>query len=166
MRAEAAISVREYPLTSFCPDCDYLDGVVVERNPGEYEHAKSTRAVLVHFHLRRKEWGVHVLPERRIQVSPTRFRVPDVCSLAGPDPQKQILGTRPFLCIAMLSPEDRLSAMQARVGDFLSMGMPYIFTLDPKDRRARRCNEGLHQVNELRTKNPTVLVPIEALFEE
>jgi hypothetical protein len=144
-----------------------LDGVVVERNLGEYQHAKLTRAVLGHFHLRRKEWGILGLPERRIQVSPTRFRVPDVCRLASPDPQEQILGTGPLLCIELLSAEDRLFAMQARLGDFLSMGMPYILTLDPKDRRARRCTlEGLHQANELRTENPTVLVPIETLFEE
>ena len=36
----ASISVGEYLTTSYRPDCNYVDGVVVGRNAGEYDHAK------------------------------------------------------------------------------------------------------------------------------
>ena len=91
MQTEELISVREYLTTAYDPDCDYVDGVVEERNLGERDHAKLQGAVFAYFYNRRKEWGIHVFPEQRVQVSATRFRVPDVCVVAGPEPQEQIL---------------------------------------------------------------------------
>ncbi len=40
MQTGELMSVREYLSTSFRPDCDYVDGEVVERNVGEYDHAR------------------------------------------------------------------------------------------------------------------------------
>ena len=37
MRTGELISVREYLTTSHDPDCDYVDGVVEERNGGKIE---------------------------------------------------------------------------------------------------------------------------------
>jgi hypothetical protein len=36
---ESLVSVEEYLKTSYSPDCDYVDGVVEERNFGERDHA-------------------------------------------------------------------------------------------------------------------------------
>jgi hypothetical protein len=41
------ISVSEYLHTSYRPDCDYVDGVVEERNLGELDHAALQGALLV-----------------------------------------------------------------------------------------------------------------------
>lgn len=161
------ISVHEYLSTSYRPDCDYVDGTVLERNLGEYDHSRLQRSLILYFHARRKEWGIEVVPEQRIQVSPTRFRVPDICVVAGSGPREQIFTQPPFICIDVLSPEDRLSALQERVGDFLSFGVPYVWILDPHTRKAFRCTrEGMLEVSELRTQNPEILVPIQALFED
>ena len=40
--------------------------------------------------MRRKKWGINVVVEQRVQVSPKRFRIPDVCVVLG-DPGEQIL---------------------------------------------------------------------------
>jgi Uma2 family endonuclease len=166
MQTGELITVREYLSTSYRPDCDYVDGVVLERNLGEKDHARLQGAVFAYFYNRRKEWGIHVFPEQRVQVSPTRFRVPDVCVIAGDEPDEQIFTSPPFICIEVLSPEDRLSAMQKRVGDFRAMGVPYVWILDPRTRQGWRVtDEGLLAVAELRTADPEIVVPLAALFE-
>jgi Uma2 family endonuclease len=166
MQTDELISIREYLTTSYDPDCDYVDGVVEERNVGEKDHSRLQMAVSAYFFERRRKWGIHVYPEQRVQVSPSRFRVPDVCVVAGPEPEEQILRTPPFICIEILSPEDRLSKVRERLNDYLRFGVPYVFLLDPETRKAYRwTTAGMSEVSELRTDNPDMLVPLEALFE-
>jgi hypothetical protein len=38
VEARALVSVEEYVNTSDDPDCNYVDGELVERNAGEFEH--------------------------------------------------------------------------------------------------------------------------------
>jgi Uma2 family endonuclease len=165
MATGSLVSVHEYLSTSYRPDCDYVDGVVLERNLGEYDHASLQRELIVYFDARRKEWGIRVVPEQRVQVSPTRFRVPDVCVVLG-EPAEQIFKTPPFICIEVLSADDRFSEMRQRVEDYLAFGVPYVWILDPATRQAWRCTPGATQeVTELRTENPETLVPVRDLFE-
>ena len=162
--ATTAVTIQEYLSTSYRPDCDYVDGEVQERNSGEFDHARLQGAVFAYFYARRKEWGICVVPEQRIQVSPTRFRVPDVCVVVG-QPTGQIFRDPPFVCIEVLSPEDRLSRVNERVSDYLQFGVPYVWVMDPATRKAWRCTPGaMVEVPELRTENPTMVVPLE-LFE-
>ena len=158
------ISVREYLSTVYRPDCDYVDGVVVERNLGQYDHARLQGEVMFYFQLRRKEWGITVVPEQRVQVAPTRFRIPDVCVVKG-EPTDQVFRTPPFICIEVLSADDRLAHMHERVQDYLKFGVPYVFILDPAQHKAWRCTpEGLEEVTELRTADPEIIVPLAELF--
>ena len=163
--ATTAISIAEYLSTSYEPDCDYIDGEIQERNLGEIDHSRLQGAVFAYFFNRRREWGVSAFPEQRVQVSATRFRIPDVCVVLG-EPAGQILREPPFICIEILSPEDRISRMTERVADYLHFGVPYVFVLDPHSRKAWRCTAGAAvEVAELRTENPAMLVPLAALFE-
>ena len=167
MRTDELISLREYLSTSYAPDCDFVDGVVAERNVGEFDHARLQMAVSAYLYNRRKEWGIVVVPEQRVQVSPTRFRVPDVCVVIGPEPAEQIFTSPPFICIEILSPDDRMAAMQEKVDDYLRMGVSYVWIINPRNRKAfRGTSTGFHEVTELRTENPEMAVPLEALFEE
>jgi Uma2 family endonuclease len=165
MATGSLVSVKEYLSTSYRPDCDYVDGVLAERNLGEYDHSRLQGEVMVYLHLRRKEWGIWVVPSLRILVSPTRFRVPDVCVTTA-EPTGQILRTPPYICIEILSPKDRLSEMQRRVQDYLNFGVAYVWILDPATRKAYRSTPGaLTEISELRTEDPEIVVPLQALFE-
>jgi len=42
------VSVEEYLRTGYRPDCDYLDGNVVERNLGEFDHSSAQREILLY----------------------------------------------------------------------------------------------------------------------
>jgi Uma2 family endonuclease len=167
MQTTDLISVREYLATTYRPDCDFVDGVVVERNVGEKDHGKLQRALIVYFHERRKKWGVSVFPEQRVQVAPTRFRVPGVCVVLGPEPEEQVFTAPPFICIEILSPEDRLAAMQEKVRDYLKMGVPYVWIVNPATREAFRCTfDGLQAMEELHTDEQDIVIPVDDLFED
>ncbi|SRR5712691_4875323 len=163
----ALISVEEYLTTVYQPDCDYVDGEVLERNMGERDHAWLQAALIGHFYARRKEWNITILPEMRVQVKATRFRIPDVCVVLG-DTEEQILTHPPFLCIEILSPDDRWVRVKARINDFLAMGVPYVWVLDSQTRQAYVATpaEGLREVKDgvLRTENPALHVSLSELF--
>src|SRR6202163_2378234 len=133
MATGSLVSVHEYLTTSYRPDCDYVDGMVLERNLGEYDHARLQGEAFAYFHARQKEWGLRAVPEQRVQVSPTRFRVPDVCVVKG-EPSEQIFRTPPFICIEILSKDDRLSSMQDRIADYLNFSVRYVWVIDPRTR--------------------------------
>jgi Uma2 family endonuclease len=136
MSVATQISIEEYLGTVYRPDCDYVDGVVEERNLGEYDHSNLQGALIAFFRTRGKRLGIRALPEQRVQVSATRFRIPDVCLLSREHPIEQIVHRPPLLVIEVLSPEDRVRNTQIRVDDFLKMGAPEVWVIDPQDARA------------------------------
>jgi len=162
-------TVEEYLRTSYSPDCDYVDGEVQERNLGQTDHSWIQGILIAYLFSRRKEWGITVLPEQRVRVSKTRFRIPDVCVVLGPKPAEQVLTVPPFLCIEILSPEDRMSPVQERIRDYLNMGVAYVWVLDPETKRAYSFSspEGLREEKGgvLRTENPAMEVPLNEIFE-
>ncbi|MEP6963282.1 MAG: Uma2 family endonuclease [Acidobacteriota bacterium] len=167
MEIRTPISVQEYLSTAYSPDCDFVDGEVQERNLGELDHGRLQKRLLMYFGLREKEWGIEVVPEQRVQVSPTRFRIPDVCVVLG-EPDGQILRKPPFLCIEILSPEDRLSRMRERVEDYFKMGVPHVWVVDPATQAAYQITpaEGWREVKDglLQTQNPHFEVPLAEIF--
>ena len=86
MAAPAAVSVSHIPIGEYLgsvyrPDVDYVDGVLEERNVGEFDHADIQKAVLLALVAQERAAGVYAMQELRVQVSRDRFRVPDVCLL-------------------------------------------------------------------------------------
>jgi Uma2 family endonuclease len=75
--------------------------------------------------------GVLGLTEQRVQVSPTRYRVPDICVIRRSDPADAIVRHAPLLCIEILSREDRLPELQERVDDYAGMGVAQTWVIDP-----------------------------------
>jgi Uma2 family endonuclease len=149
----ALISVEQYLRTSYRPDRDYVDGEVVERNVGEPDHSWLQGQIVGHFLSRYK--GIFVFPELRVQVKPTRYRIPDICVFLE-FPNERIPSKPPFLCIEILSPEDRMQRVQARINGYFEMGVPYVWILDPQTKRAYAATaaDSLHEVEILRTDSP------------
>ena len=135
---EHLVTVEEYLQTSYRPDCDFIDGAIEERSLGEYEHGKIQSKLDRLLGNREAEWGIDVVVETRLQVSPTRFRVPDVMVLRRGTKVNRIVREAPLLCIEVLSPEDTLTKMRARLKDYLAMGVENIWCFDPETREAMR----------------------------
>jgi Uma2 family endonuclease len=167
--ASELITVEEYLSQIYEPDCDFVDGHLEERNLGEFDHSWLQTLLSSYFFNRRKQWKITPVVEQRIQVRPGRYRVPDICVLLGPKPTEQVLTKPPFLCVEILSPEDRLSRVQTRIQDYLELGVPYVWVLDPQTRVAYNAtpDSGLRQITDgvLRTENPRLEVPLSEVFE-
>jgi len=134
MAAGTQISVEEYLKTVYRPDCDYVDGVVEERNLGERDHSWIQANFVAFFHSRFRKTGIAALPEWRFRITPTRYRIPDVVVTRG-KPDEPILTKPPLLCIEILSPEDRTSRVNVRVREYLEFGVPVVWVVDPEEKR-------------------------------
>ena len=135
MSTATLVSVQDYLTTTYRPDRDYVDGVLVERNVGQKDHSKLQGEVFAWFRSRRQDLRLAAFPEQRIQVSARRYRVPDVCVVLLPEPEEQIFTQPPYICIEILSPEDSFPKLQERFDDYLAMGVANVWVLDPASRR-------------------------------
>lgn len=169
MKAATLVPVEEYLRTTYEPDCDYVDGEVLERNVGERDHSKIQRQLILFFGTRAKKMGIHVFPEQRIQISARRFRISDVCVIAGPEPEDQVFRTPPLICIEILSKDDRQDRMQEKIDDFLNFGVRYVWVINPRNRRAWVYTpDGSREVKDgvLRTTNPAIELKLSELFPD
>jgi Uma2 family endonuclease len=132
MSATTLVSVEQYLSSVYDPDVDYVDGELEDRSVGEKDHAK-LQLKLVRLLDSLGNWFVTI--ETRIKVSPTRFRVPDVCVYTV-EPDEQVFSTPPFVVIEVLSPEDRMARMQRKIEDYYGMGCRNVWILDPWRRKA------------------------------
>jgi Uma2 family endonuclease len=135
MSTATLVSIDEYLATSYRPDCDFVDGVVIERNVGTKDHSKLQGEVLAWFRDRRRELRFTAFIEQRVQVARRRFRIPDECVVLVPEPDEQIFTQPPYICIEVLSPDDSFPKLQDRPDDYLAMGVPNIWVLEPASRR-------------------------------
>lgn len=88
MKEATLVPIEEYLRTTYRPDCDYVDGEVIERNLGERDRSKLQGELFYYLRTRARQWGIHIYPEQRVQISTRRFRVPDLCIVAGSEPRK------------------------------------------------------------------------------
>ncbi len=162
MIATNFVSVEEYLNTDYSPDCDYVDGVLEERNVGSKKHARAETRIAMFLGRIEARLGIYVSVEQRVRVSATRVRIPDVIVTIG-EPDEEVFTTAPFLCIELLSPDDRLKRMEERIGDYLSMGVRYVWLIDPYARKAwTYTRDGRVEAADgvLRTKDPNIKMPL------
>jgi Uma2 family endonuclease len=126
-----------YLTTSYEPDAEYVDGVVEERPMGEWSHADWQAAILDYFRSRRVEWKIRAAAELRVQVSASNFRVPDVTILDRSLPVEQVITRPPVAVFEILSPEDTMTRMLAKLADYERMGIRTILVIDPDGKHFR-----------------------------
>lgn len=168
MGAATLVSVEEYLHTNYEPDRDYVDGETLERNLGERTHGRIQRRLLLYFERRAKELGIESLPEQRVQVSPTRFRIPDVTVVKATQQQGEIFTNPPFLCIEILSRDDTMEYMQEKIDDCLRFGVPYVWIISPPNRKGYVVTTaGMIEAKSgiLETKDPAVSIHLTDLFD-
>jgi Uma2 family endonuclease len=168
MGAATLVPVEEYLHTNYDPDREYVDGEVVERNLGEKTHSTIQGNLILCLGARRKEWGIRAYPEQRVQVSPRRFRIPDVTVVKLFQEQGEIFTNPPHLCIEILSQDDTMEYMQEKIDDYLRFGVPYIWIINPKNRKGYVVtSDGMVEAKSgmLETKDPATSIPLADLFQ-
>jgi Uma2 family endonuclease len=168
MPAGTLVSVEEYLETCYRPDREYIDGVVVERNVGEDDHSGLQGELVTYLGVRKKKWNIRIRPEQRVQVSPTRYRVPDICVIANPGLRERIITKPLFICIEILSRKDTPKRVQESIDDYLAFGVRYVWVINPRTRQAVvHTAGGKYEAKDgiLRTENPEIAVPLAEVFD-
>jgi Uma2 family endonuclease len=163
MSTIVTVPLSEYLDTIYRPDCEYIDGELRERNLGETDHSRCQVRLSSYLFSQEGKWGIVVFTEQRVQVKATRFRVPDICVVTGPLPATPILLEPPFLCIEILSREDRMYDMQEKIDDYLAFGVPHVWVINPRQMRAFHYTiDGMREAKDgiLQTSNPDIVVPL------
>src|SRR4051794_929034 len=80
--------------------------------------------------VRYRQAGLGAWPGQRIQIADAHSRIVDVCIPQG-EPAEQIFTTAPLACIEVLSRRDSLSDLQEVIDDYVSIGVPYCWIINP-----------------------------------
>jgi Uma2 family endonuclease len=168
MASKVHMSVEDYLRSSFDgPDCDYVDGDIVERNVGELLHADLQGLIYELL----KGWPglkLRVAVEIRVQTCPTRFRVADVAAwLPGPPLGRRVPPRPPFLAVEVLSPEDRITRVQPIILEYLMGGVNWVWLIDPYEQAALVYspeNPLGRLVDTLYTEEPSIRIALKDLF--
>jgi Uma2 family endonuclease len=123
------VSVEEYLATPYDPDVEFVDGVLVERNTGDWLHSLIQSNIL--FALRRKYPHLKVIAELRSSITGTRYRLPDVCVLLTAPKTKYLLDAA-FLVVEVLSEGDVISAVIEKLKEYAQKGVQNIWLIDPR----------------------------------
>ncbi len=163
--ATTAISIDEYLNdTSYKPDVEYIDGEIKERPVVKRAHGRLQSLLSMWFGEHEDLWNVEVAVEVRTRVSATKVRLPDVVvDWIGERPE--ILVDPPLLVIEILSPNDSYTETQRLAQDYLTMGIPNIWLLDPATRTARVCeNQAWFEKSRLEVAGTEIYLDTAALF--
>lgn len=138
MATSTLVPLEEYLQTSYKPEMEYVEGQLVERHVGEYDHSILQALLATLLNQRRRERQFRVFTEQRVLLSGVpgtkRYRIPDVCVKALPHPHDPVI-TCPDLVIEILSREDEPADILAKIADYLGAGIPHIWIVDPAKRR-------------------------------
>lgn len=168
MSVMAVVSLDEYRRTLHRPDAEYVDGVLEERNCGDWDHSGLQTEILGWIRDRALDLGVTAYVSLRTRISDSRIRVPDVVIIRRSDVKRRgILEHAPVVAIEVLAEEDAFLQIQAKIDDYLRIGTRFVWVIDPIARRAwvhtlssiEEAKDGM-----LRVDDPPFVVPLNELF--
>lgn len=169
MSAGTLISVGEYLETSYSPDREYRDGVLVERNVGKLSHADWQLALGQYMRSRRKQWKINVYTELRIRVREGWYPITDVCVYTLPRPEEEVPTRLPLLWIEILSDDDRMVKVWEKAKELIACGVPYVWIIDPHTLESELWTaSGKTQVADqtLRLPDSPIIVPLRDVLDE
>jgi Uma2 family endonuclease len=114
------------------PDAEFVDGVIEKRPGAEWDHSRWHAGLAYWFHEYEETSNVRVLLSLRVQVAPTRVRVPDVVLLDDRQPVEQVVKNHPPVAVfEILSPQDRVLRLLRKLEEYRQMGIAHIWVIDP-----------------------------------
>jgi Uma2 family endonuclease len=153
MTTATFVPVEEYLANTYEPDREYVDGALVERNVGEYDHSVLENLIGVYLHALRKHVPLRAFTEQRLRMTDNsggvRYRIPDVCVMAPGHARTPVLAEPPVLVVEILSPDDRMNDVLRKIGEYIRFGVGAIWIVDPVERKLFTADgSGLHEVND------------------
>ncbi len=147
--ADSLVPLEEYLSTCYEPDCEYDDGLIVERNGCEFDHSFLQAILAALFMTSEETWGVYGLTEQRIRIAPRKYRISDICVLRLHAPTDDILNEPPLIAIEILSPEDRMTRIAAKAVEYRAFGIEHVWVVDPRQRKVfMGVEDGLKEIED------------------
>jgi Uma2 family endonuclease len=169
MAVEALIAVEDYLNTTYSPEKEYRDGVLVERNVGEKAHARLQLKIGAYLNRRRKQWNIEAYTELRIKVRENWYPIPDVCVYSLPDFEERYPTRPPLLWVEILSHDDRIIDVWEKAAELVKNGVPYVWVIDPNTLESEvRTAAGMEPVPDrtLRIPGTPIVSPLADVLEE
>jgi Uma2 family endonuclease len=169
MSSGTLISLDEYLNTSYSPDMEYRDGVLVERNVGEEAHARLQALLARYIGNREKQWGIKVYTELRIKIRNRWCPIPDACVYLRPGFDGPYPSVPPLLWIEILSPDDRMSDVWSKAAELIENGVPFIWIIEPHTLESELWTPGgvTKLVDKtLRLPDSPIVIPLEEVVEQ
>jgi Uma2 family endonuclease len=168
MSTGTLISEQEYLETSYSPDREYRDGVLVERNVGDIAHSRLQGRLLAYLD-RHRQWRIEAFPELRIRVRERWYPLPDICVYTLPAPEERYPSRPPLLWIEILSEDDRILDVWNRAAELVENGVRYVWIINPNTLESElRTAAGISPVPDktLRLPDSPIVVPLIDVMEE
>jgi len=142
------ISVEEYLRGDYEPACEYVDGVLEPKPMGDKKHSALQTELIFFLRGEAIKFSLWVRTELHMRTAARRFRIPDVAVFAYPVEGERFAENAPLFTIEVLSPEESLKTLRAKIADQLSMGTSLVIVADPHSRTVYTARPGLgfHEV--------------------
>jgi Uma2 family endonuclease len=128
-------------------------------------HSATQALLILFFGALRKTLFLHPRPELRLRVRERTFRIPDVSVFHPEAPTERVPSTPPFIAIEILSPDERMNEVRAKLEEYRTWGVPHVWLVDPHSRRMYTCETGLTEVSTLRIPELNLEVTPSDIFE-
>ena len=169
MATGTLISEEEYLHTSYEPECEFEDGVLIERNVGTDRHSELQAMLAAYFIRHRKAWNIRVYTEMRFRVRPGKYLTPDIAVVENPGPAGPVFSAPPLVWIEILSPDDRHVRVNKKVQEVLAFGAPYVWVIDPETFESEVHTAAGHTVladGVFRVLDSEIVVPLAQVMED
>jgi Uma2 family endonuclease len=169
VKVATLISLEEYLDTSYSPDREYRDGELIERNVGEAAHASLQAGLGAYFHGRRRQWKILTYASLRVKVREKWYPIPDVCIYPAPKFEGRYPDKPPLLWVEILSHDDRMVDVWAKADELVSLGVPYVWIIDPNTLTSElRTPAGILPIENrtLRIPNTPIVIPLDEVMEQ
>ena len=153
------VSVEEYLRTDYEPHCEYVEGVLKPKAMPDYIHSLLQTLLIVQIAAQQTKLGIVGLAELHSRITPSRWRIPDVCGLTqspsdGRYPDAQ---SPPLFTIEIVSKGEPWIDLRDKMADHLAMGVATVLIADPYHKTVMVATQDmpLHEIS------PPLIVDIE-----
>ena len=169
MGVDTLLPLEEYLNTSYSPDREYRDGVLMERNLGDEPHARLQALLARYVGNREKQWNIKIYTELRVKVREKWYPIPNVCVYSRPGFEGRYPSQPPLLWIEILSHDDRMVDVRAKAAELVENGVPYVWIIDPNTLESELWTaDGVQQVADktLRLPDSPIVIPLRDVMDE
>ncbi len=166
MATGTLISEDEYLRSSYeGPEPEYRDGELIDRGMPTYLHGMIQMVLGALFLPYRKSHDLWPASEARHRVRPGLVRIPDVAVQQG-KPAMSHPDHPPYVAIEVLSPDDRMGDVTAKLREYRDFGVAHSWVVDPVAQALYVFDsDGLHQVRSLQIPEFGINFTPEQIFE-